>query len=216
MLACPLLVAALLASDPAPQPGLYQWVDGVDPFPSAPQGEGWGLYSGRTPTLVHLLLLELAPEETVEQALERRKAPAPRLVTTDQLVFEVAVGDGEVRKLTSVVVRRTPLLGVADLAECEVRGTPEVTISARTGEVRAEDRPALKLRWTRHGAQVLAAAAKTASPGARIYLVSGAEALGFFYLATTLPSPADLPIAEAELELARRLCAQVRAPAKGK
>ena len=205
----PMLVAALLAADPAPQPGLYQWVDDVDPFPSAPQGQGWGLYSGRTPTLVHLLLLELAPGETVEQALKRRKAPAPRLAPTDQLVFEVEAGDGEVRKLTSVVVRQTPLLGVADLAECEVRGSPELTISARTGEARANERPALKLRWTRHGAQVLEAAKKTAPSGARLYLASGAEALGYVYLATALPSPPDLPIAEAELPLALRLCAQV-------
>jgi hypothetical protein len=202
------------AGIPAPQFAAFVSVPGEDPFPGAPGGEGWGLFSGPDNVTIHLVLLNLAEGETAAAALSRRNVPAPRLPETLRLLFEVKTAPANRRELTSTVVERAPIFTAADIVRCEVVRTPLVTFDLTAGSTHSASRPGLRLQLTEVARSRLAQLAKKYAESQRLELAFGDEAVAFLYLAHVNRSPLETDLEEVGVAQFRELCASRVSPAR--
>jgi hypothetical protein len=192
--------------------GAYEVRDDVDPFPAAHLVPGWGYLSGPGNQISHHIILELSSSETVEQELERRVAPDPVLPAGVRLLYRVEPSDKVgYRTLTSAVVNAAPVIEAADLAKCTRTAIPLVTFVAGEDNPHRASEPVLRIDLT-HAAHKKMDAYLKAGPKERLLLFAfGEESGGSLYAASLKQWPAEIKLAESQLEAADALCAGVHA-----
>jgi hypothetical protein len=200
------LSTAALADSPSEPLVGYVALPGVDPFPNAPSGDGWGVSVGTDDIPIHLILLEASEGESAQIALSRRNAPKPRLPANGRLIFDMEPRPGGARALTSAVVERVPVLAGKDIAACQIGRTPHVTLNLNNGSQQNEERPQLRLRLSDQAVERLNAVAKKAQALQRLYFVVGDEAIGWMYLTYFKGSPLEVDLGPLNESWLKRIC----------